>query len=68
MAHHPAIDLASMSLKELRNLLLEVDAAIEERKIIDEKALLDELATLAESAGYSLDELFDADPKKRRAK
>lgn len=62
------VNLASMSLKELRELLVRVDSMIVERTAIEQITLRKEFEALAEGAGYSLEELFDMETSKRRKK
>jgi hypothetical protein len=66
MPNRLQIDLGSMSLKELRELLQRVDAAMATRSALDLAELKNEAAALARQAGYSLEELFGEPDKKSK--
>jgi len=68
MVRAPAFQIGAMNLRELRELLVRVDAAIEERKVAEQKALRDQIDALARQSGYSLEELFGEPEEKGRKK
>ena len=65
MARAPSIDLSSLSVRELKDLRLKLDAAIAEREKLERAELKAKMAAIAADAGFSLDELVGG--KKGRA-
>lgn len=66
MQRIPDLDLGSLSLRQLRELLIKVDAILAEKTVTEQEKLRQELMALADRAGYSLDELFEEVPKARQ--
>lgn len=50
--------LDKLSVKELEALEVEVQEAIEERRLAEKAEMKEKLAALAEKSGYSVEELF----------
>lgn len=61
-----ALDLNAMSLKELRQLQKEVEAAIETFEARQKEAVRRELEELARARGFTLAELAEPPPKRAR--
>ncbi|MGD9662773.1 MAG: H-NS family nucleoid-associated regulatory protein [Porticoccaceae bacterium] len=57
------MDISTLSLVELQNLLQQIPAEIKKREEQDKQKVLDELKALAESRGFSLDSLVKAKEK-----
>ncbi|QWT46020.1 H-NS histone family protein [Azospira inquinata] len=57
------MDISTLSLVELQDLLQQIPAEIKKREEQDKQKVLDELKALAESRGFSLDSLVKAKEK-----
>lgn len=62
------MDLASLTLPELKQLAHDIPGEIKKREEQDRKIVLDEMKALAEARGFSLEQLVGKEAKPRNAK
>lgn len=62
------MDLAKLSVPELRDLLQKIPTELKKREAQDKVNVLNEARALAKAKGYSLEELLSKEPKVAKAK
>jgi len=66
MSKAPAIDLSKLSAKQLTDLKTKIDGMLPRQHEAERAALRERLARMAEQAGYRLDAVLAATPKRAR--